>query len=378
MKKALLFLSYITALLLMAVLGLYMTGNSHLIKGLRLSYLKGNTTANIYDHHDFDTKVVNNGEYISRLNESSNYNRLKLSADLENMLKKTETTSFLVMHRDTLLLENYYLGHTDSTCSNSFSMAKTITSTLVQMAIEEGKIKSWDVKVKDFLPWLQGQYANELTLRHLSTMTAGLDWDESYFNPFGVTAKAYYGDDVLSVMKGVKVINKPGQEFIYQSGATELLGMCLKTAINQSLAEYASNKFWNPLGAEHKAYWHTDKEDGMELAYCCFNAISRDFARIGRMMLHQGTVGNTHFVDSSFIQLATAPFKDKEYGHSFWLGESMGKKFYLLQGTMGQFIVIVPEMDVVIVRTGHKIQKGKNRVPHCVQTYTDEVLKMLQ
>ncbi|MBK8658643.1 MAG: serine hydrolase [Bacteroidetes bacterium] len=108
------------------------------------------------------------------------------------MLEKTKTVAFLVLKEDSILCEQYWDNYTDSSRSNSFSMAKSITTMLAQVAIQKGFLKDWNQKVKTILPELTGPYADSLELWHLSTMSSGLDWDENK-DPFSVTAKAYYG-----------------------------------------------------------------------------------------------------------------------------------------------------------------------------------------
>ncbi len=372
------FLAYLGGMLMLLIALAYITGYSYLIKGIRLSYLSGHKSANIYDGKDFDTRMVSNSNYISPLHESNSYNKTPLSEALTDMLQKTNSTSFLVYKKDSLVCELYYLGHNDSTKSNSFSMAKSITTVLVQQAIQSGKIPGWDTKVKTYLPWLKGAFANELTLHHLSTMTAGLDWQESYVNPLSITARLYYGDDAVKTMQKVSVSNKPGQDYVYQSGATQLLGLCLSKAVGTSVSEFASTHLWQKLGAEMPATWHNDHEMGNELTYCCFNAISRDFTRLGVMLLHHGkNMKNDNLVDSSFIALATQKNKVAWYGKSFWIGKSADQDWFMMHGTQGQFIIVVPKSDIVIVRTGHKMIKGvKSKIPACAQVYADETIRL--
>lgn len=366
---------FLLGFLLVASLVLWILGYGYLFRGVQLTYLKGYSSANIYDGQDFDTRLVPKKNTISALQKSANYNKTILSPALQNMLFETSSTSFMVIKNDSIIYEKYFLTHADTTRVNSFSMAKTITALLVQMAIEDGRIPNWETKVKNYLPWLEGQYATELTLRNLSNMTAGLDWEESYYNPFGITAEAYYGRDIEKTMHKVKVVSKPGKEFVYQSGATQLLGLCLKKALGKPLSVYASEKLWIPMGAELDATWHTDRPGGTELSYCCFNAIARDFARIGEILLHHGRWNNHHFVDSNFVATMKTPFLDDNYGQALWLGKSGKTIWSMFQGTLGQYIILVPEKNTVIVRTGNAQKKGKQRIPDCAQTYVDELLK---
>lgn len=372
------FVAYLAALILGVILIAYLTGYGYLVKGVRLSYLSGHTSANIYDGEDFDTRDIPRGAETLPLPAALGFNKNELPKALEAMLKETSSTSFLVLHHDSMVWEKYYQDHSDSAASNSFSMAKTITTLLVQRAIQEGKIKSWDEPAIHYLPWLEGPHAAELTLRHLSSMTAGLDWKESYYDPFGITARLYYGDAAEETMKKVKVTEVPGKKFVYQSGATQLLGFCLKNATGKPVGELASEWLWKPIGAERKATWHTDKDGGMELTYCCFNAVTRDYARLGKLMLHFGKVNDQSIIDSSFIANATKANLDPIYGQAVWIGATGKLPWYALQGTLGQYIAVVPAADLVIVRTGnHQKKAGKGKIPTCLQTYVDECVKQL-
>ena len=233
------------------------------------------------------------------------------------------------------------------------------------------------------MPWLAGEFAKDITLRNLSTMTAGLDWNESYVSPFGVTAKAYYSNDVEAVMKQVAVIKKPGENFQYQSGATQLLGLVLKKALDKngkynSVSEFAQENLWNKIGAEYPAFWSLDADNGKELTYCCFDATARDFAKLGQLVLHHGkSAWGESIIDSTFLEMAQKPYKSANYGHSFWIGEVEGITFPYFQGLKGQYIAIVKDSNAVIVRTGHGVDKSNGSpVFDCIKTYVSEGLKL--
>lgn len=374
------------ALFSMVVLSaiIYLSPYRYLVKGISLTYLKGEKSANYLDWKDFDLREMQNNPNKIYYIPSKKYSKSDgLDTQLLLMLTKTNSGSYLVIKSDTIVSEHYFNGITDSSQTNSFSMAKTITTLLVQKAIQEKIIDSWDDKVIDYLPWLTGEFAKELTLRNLSTMTAGLDWNESYVSPFGVTAKAYYSNDVEAVMKQVAVIKKPGENFQYQSGATQILGFVLKKALDKtgkykSVSEFAQVHLWNKIGAEYSAFWSLDAENGRELTYCCFDATARDFAKLGLLVLHNGknTWGES-IIDSAFLDMAQKPFKSVNYGHSFWLGETKGIAFTYFQGLKGQYIAIVKNENAVIVRTGHGIDKSHGGpVFDCIKTYVSEGVKL--
>lgn len=367
--KGLLYASGVIGLL---ILILYFSPYRYLLKGIRLTYLKGKSSANFYDKQDFDLRKVETGTGILLLPRSVYYNKAELTGEIKDMLSKTNSGSFLVLRNDSIIAEHYFNGHSDTTASNSFSMAKSIVNMLVQIAIQEGKIKSWDDKALTYLPWLSGPYAKELTLRHLSTMTAGIDWSEKYKDPFSIMAKAYYSDDVDALMRSTPVVDKPGETFKYQSGSTQLLSMALRQATGKSPADYASEKLWKKIGMEEPAYWHLDKANGSELCYCCFNAISRDYARLGILLERKGM----GIVDSNFMVEARKPFKADHYGHSFWIANKTAHPFFFMHGFQGQYIAVVPSQNLIIVRTGAGQQRGEMPTPDCIQLYVKESVKM--
>lgn len=359
--------------------GTYVTGNQFLLKGLWAAYLHGNTSATIGDAQFFDTRTVQAGDPIP-WKVSDYFYEWDITGDLRKSLEETETVAFLMVSDGEIVFEEYWGGYSDSSRSNSFSMAKSITTMLVQCAIQDGFIEDWNQPVKDFLPELKGEYASVLTLRHLCTMTAGLDFNEHYKNPFDITAKLYYGPDVEKLLlENVPVIKQPGLgSYEYQSGATQLLGLCLMRATGRSEAEYASEKLWKPLGAVHSAEWHLDSKDGKELSFCCFNSNARDFARFGQMMLQKGNFNGTQILDTAFVDTATVPFAVPYYGHSFWICDDYGTHVYYQRGILGQYIIVIPEYDVVVVRLGHSIRGGDMEHSNDFRLIVQEVLKQLR
>jgi CubicO group peptidase (beta-lactamase class C family) len=386
----------ITAVLVGVV---WLSPYGYLIKGLRMTYLIGEKSANYLDYKGFDKReVANDPERVSVLAVSEDAGTVELSSALREMLKRTNSGSFLVFRNDSLVCERYFEPVADTVMTNSFSMAKTITCLLFQRAIEEGKIASWDEPVRKFLPWV-GKAAVEkgeavdgvspdqmeanaaaLTLRHLITMSAGLQWNESYQSPFGITAKAYYGSDIEATMREVPVVVMPGTQFEYQSGSTQLLGLVLEQVTGKHLSDLASDWLWKPLGMEAPAYWSLDKANGRELNFCCVNARSRDFGRLGLMVLHNGK----GLVDSGFLATARKPFEMGGktlvpfYGHSFWLGSVDGVDFQFFNGLKGQYIVVIPSKNMVVVRTGHGVVKPADggRIFDCVKLYVGEAVRM--
>lgn len=376
MKTVLKIAKWLVIVLVVLVATTYFTGNQFLLKGVWAAYLHGNSSATIGDAQFFDTRTVEAGT-ANPWNESNELNKSELSARLRTSLEETQSVAFLIAQNGTITYEEYWDGYDENSLSNSFSMAKSITTMLVQCAIQDGYIENWDEKVIKFLPELKGEFAEELTLRNLSTMTAGLDFNEHYSNPFDITAKLYYGPDVEKLMMNdVPVSEVPGS-YEYQSGATQMLGLALMNATGKTLANYASEKLWKPLGATHAAEWHLDNENGKELAFCCFNSNARDFARFGQMLLQNGNYNGNQILDSSFVAMATSPFVEPFYGHSFWLCDDYNTHIFYQRGILGQYIIVIPEHDLVVVRLGHKRLGNDHNHTVDFRVIVEEILKGL-
>jgi CubicO group peptidase (beta-lactamase class C family) len=328
------------------------TGKTYLFKAVYHNF------ANIDDYKIFDNNVVNN-DSIQSLYISGNYGKVLLSPNLNNDLERSSSVAVTLIKNDSLLFEKYWDGYNDSSYSNSFSVAKTITSMLIGVALKEGKIKTLQDKVGDYLPeFKEGEKAN-VKIIDLLTMSSGSNWDESYANPFSVTTEAYYGYDVYKTATAVKIIHQPGTLFEYKSGDTQLLGLILEKATGKSLSEYASEKLWKPMGASLPALWSTDSKNGNEKAYCCFNSNARDFARIGLLLLHKGNWKGKQIIDSSYCQQAVTPCMINKannnpcnyYGYQIWILPDR-PDIYFARGILGQYIIIVPAKNMVIVRLG--------------------------
>lgn len=376
-KNSKIFIGIATVLGMLFLL-IKLRGDEYLLRGLWACYLHGESSATIDDAKFFKTHNIEGAKKIWEFPSSANCNKIPLPEKLQTLLDKTGTVAFLVIHNDSILHEHYIDRNAEDEKTNSFSMAKSITTMLAQIAIQKNIFTGWHQKVKTILPELKGKHADELELWHLSTMSSGLEWDEDYKNPWTVTAKAYYGDDVRKLMLSLPIVDTPGTFYNYQSGSTELLALCLIQASGKSLADLASDWLWKPMQAKQTATWHTDGK-GTELAYCCFNTSAREFARFGKLMLHNGNWNGTQLLDSSFVQMATTPALSSFYGYSFWLDKSHGTKAFFQNGFLGQFIITIPEYNLVIVRLGKNcLPDGNDNLPEDFHIMVESVLKMVK
>ena len=370
-------------LLLMAVIILiiYMSGYNYLFKGIRLTYLKGESSSTIADGTYFPSHIISKGN-PKPWPADINYNKKPLSQELEKHLKDTESVSFLVIQHGKLLQEHYWDHYKRSTASNSFSMAKTVTVLLLGKAIDDGRIMNVNQKFTDFYPeFSEKEFGSQLTLEHLASMEAGLDWKENYKNPFGPNAASYYGFALADVVFQKKFKQNPGEKFEYQSGATQLLGFAVGRAVGMPLADYASAKLWKPLGMEQNAAWSTD-ETGVEKTFCCIQSNARDFAKLGSLLLNKGKFENMPLIDENFIGKMITPAEQSNgaYGLGIWTNYDTHIHHYYLYGLYGQYVIVVPEYDMIVVRLGHKEgeKKDSKSRPKEVEFYISEALKLAE
>lgn len=339
----------------------YLLDYDYLFKGFAKTYLRGENSATIDDGTLFPSHTVIAGK-ARPWQKDSLYNVKKLPATLQEDLKKTKTASLVIIKNGKLLHEEYWDGYTPNSQTNSFSMAKGIMVLLYGKAIDDGKIISPDQPFSDFYEnYKNVEYGSKLTLENLAKMEAGLNWNEDYKNPFSPNAKAYYGNSLAEAvfLKGFK--NEPGSKFEYQSGATQLLGFAVRKAVNQPIASYLSAKIWKPLGMEHNAGWTTDG-NGMEKTFCCIQSNARDYAKIGQMMLDNGKVDSLQLFKPEFLKRITTPTKlsNGAYGMGIWTNEDAKYQHYYFWGMLGQYIIVVPEKQLVIVRTGSYDEQPKD------------------
>lgn len=376
MKKVIRILLYVAVFLLMVIVLLPAHYKRALIYG----------HANIDDFKIFENRSVQNAQGIPWQHDSS-YNVQEINPAHLSVFDTFGTTAFVVIKDKKIIHEEYWDGASDTTISNSFSAAKSIVSLLLGCLLDEGKIKSLNQPITDFLPDFKNTNGFTLSLKDLLTMSSGIDWDEGYSSLFSPTTKAYYGGQLAQQMLNLNVTKEPGKIFEYQSCDTQLLSLIIEKVSGKSLAEFASEKLWKPLGAEHPALWSLDRVDGVEKAYCCFNSTATDFARIGQMVLDSGQFNNQQIVSKAYLKEATSAaswLKGEDgkpldyYGYQFWMLAYKGRKVVYARGILGQYIFIIPSLNTVVVRLGTaRSEKRVNNLPADIFTYLDATLELV-
>ncbi len=275
-------------------------------------------------------------------------------------LRDADTRAFVVVHNDRVVYERYFAGADAQTRETSFSVAKSFVSTLVGIAIKQGRIGSIDDAVTDYLPELAERDARfrRITLRDLLTMTSGLRYHESGLPwPFGDDTYTYLGTDLREVaLERSRIEEPPGRHWLYNNYNPLLLGLVLERATGGSVSADLSAVLWRPLGAERDASWNLDSDaSGFEKMESGLNATARDYARFGLLFLHHGRWHGRQIVSAGWVRAATAPRVQTPYGNPYgyfwWIDGRRPEDFYAF-GNYGQYIYIAPHGRTVIVRTG--------------------------
>lgn len=353
----------IVVLIALASIVAVASGNGYLLKGVSCTYLKGHSTAHIYDLSYFDSREVKN-KTPQPWKENTRLGTLKLTPEEEGYHELFRSAAYLVIENDEIVFEKYWDEHNELAVSNSFSMVKSVTALMIGIAHDEGLIKSLDEPACTYVPELcLGAEKNKtITIRDLLSMTSTLDFDEHYGDPFGFMARATYGSDLAEVTyNGFTAQKEPGSEWEYLGGNTLLLGFILENVTGKTLSDYLSEKLWTPMGAESPAQWALDKKGGREKSYCCFNATARDFSRLGKLLLHRGNWGGDQLVSAKFIDEMVTPLavpdgngaEADHYGYQIWLDEQGGEKIINYRGMLGQYITVIPSRNLIIARLGH-------------------------
>ena len=342
----------------------------------------------IDDYPIFESRVIKAAD-TSPWAKSEFYNEMKTPAAVDNTAQELQTIAYLVVKDSAIVFEKYWDDYSESSLTNSFSMAKSIVSLLVGVAIDHGYIHSIEQPVSDFLPEYPQFKKSGITIRDLLTMSAGFDWDASYSGVFSPNTKAYYGNNLEYLMSDIKVVDKPGERVYYQSGVTQILAMVLQKAIGQNISDYASSMLWTPMQAEYDALWCLDHKDGMEKAYCCFNSNARDFARFGQLILNKGEWNGRQLVSSEYIEDATNPapglvsqyddLPNYLYGYQFWCLNYKGETIPYYRGMLGQYIFVLKDRNAVVVRLGHKRMDGRTtqHYPADIDVWLDSATEIL-
>ena len=290
---------------------------------------------------------------------------------LDDLLARSGTQGFLVVKDGKVVEERYFNGADETSKFTSWSVGKSFTSTLVGLALADGKIKSVDDPITEYLPELKGSGYDTVPIKDILEMSSGVKFTEEYGNgqsDVSIMWNATMVQESQSIGDYAKTLGRaeaPGTKFVYRSVDTAVLGMLVHRVTGERLADMLSRRIWQPLGMEHDATWLTDRSGpaGLEAAFCCINATLRDYARFGLLFLHRGKSGDRQLVPEKWIDEATNPQSPQVrygplfrgapigYGYQWWLPAAGDDHPYTAEGVFFQFVYVNPKYNLVIVKT---------------------------
>lgn len=280
---------------------------------------------------------------------------VKKYSSLEEMLEKTNTTSFVVMKDGKLLYENYLNGIEQGDRTQIFSVTKAFTTSILGIAIQEGKIKSIDQPVSDFIPEFKEGDLSKITLFHLVQMQSGLRYDE-YKRVFQ-TLVYYNRKNSRDAFSKLKLKHEPGTVFKYKSIDTQILGECIEKAVGQPFLDYAYTKLFSKLGFQDPLAWSVDSEESGQIKYYGgLNISGRDLVKFGDLILNNGYINDEQILSpytNTIYKDATCRNEDDKYCNGWWFNTfDDDHEVYFAAGFRGQMLFINKKSGVTIARLG--------------------------
>ncbi len=297
-------------------------------------------------------RTISKGDKVRALPQGT---PLEIAADVDAYMTRQRASAIVVLLDGELVFERYGLDFGPDGRWTSFSVAKSLTSTLVGAAIQDGAIASLDDKVTRYIPGLAGSEYDDVTVRQLLTMSSGVRWNEDYTDPASDVARfnAHQPEDGLDVtvsyMRRLEREAPPGEKWVYKTGETNLIGVLVSEATGKPLADYLSEKIWSPFGMEQDATWLLGTT-GHEISGCCIQAATRDMARFGQFILEGGVIDGARVVPEWWLQEATSTHyatdrPRRSYGYQWWTYDDGS---FAAGGIFGQGIFIDPDRRLVI------------------------------
>lgn len=316
---------------------------------------------------DFIQEGTYNGEYFPTAEwhycnpKEVGVNIAQLVEAIENISNSDYTTEgYLIIKDGYIIAEDYLRGFAFDQKHRSYSVAKSFTSAVIGIAIDKNYISSVDDKISDYYTSLTHdtvqQWKKDITIKNLLTMTSGIKWSEDGFSDndlYLMATSPNFVDYVLN--KPVEV--GPGTRWSYNSGESMLLSGIINITTNQSMLSFANENLLNPIGINNLE-WISDPEDHT-VAGWGIKANMHDYARFGYLYLHNGNWDGKQIISESWINQSLTAFSPNVpyYGYLWWLDQSedLPDDIYMARGAFGQFIIVIPSEQIIIVRVGNDI-----------------------
>ena len=303
---------------------------------------------------------------------------------IDQYMAGQRAAGIVILQDGKVRFERYGLDFDANGRWTSFSVAKSFTSTLVGAAIQDGYIKSLDDKVSEYIPGLRGSAYDDVSIRQLLTMSSGVKWNEDYEDPNSDVARFNNAkpepgmDATVSYMRKLPRAHPPGEVWHYNTGETNLIGVLVSSATKKPLAQYLQEKVWQPAGMESPATWLLGAS-GHEIAGCCIQATTRDYARFGLFVLGGGVAGGKQIVPPDWFAQATVKQKDigdpgHGYGYQWWTYDDGS---VAAQGIFGQGIFIDPKRKLVIASNANWTRATKGPEPEAREAFYKQVQALI-
>jgi len=299
---------------------------------------------------------------------------------IDAILAAQRIAGLVILQDGKVRLERYGLGFDANGRWTSFSVAKSFTSTLVGAALQDGAIKSLDDKVSAYIPDLRGSAYDDVTIRQLMMMSSGVRWNEDYEDPAADVAQFNKAkpdpgvDATVSYLRKLPRAHPPGTVWHYNTGETNLIGVLVSSATKKPLSAYLQEKIWQPAGMAAAATW-LKGATGHEIAGCCLQAATRDYARFGLFVLADGVAGGAPVVPPGWFAAATTKQQDigepgRGYGYQWWTYDDGA---VAAQGIFGQGIFIDRKRRLVIASNGDWTRASEGPEPAARQAFYKQV-----
>ena len=303
---------------------------------------------------------------------------------IEAYMREQNTAGLVILQDGKIRFERYGLGFDAAGRWTSFSVAKSFTSTLVGAALQDGHIKSLEDKVSQYIPGLRGSAYDEVSVRQLLTMSSGVRWNEDYEDPQADVAQFNNAtpdeglDATVSYLRKLPRAHPPGEVWNYNTGETNLIGVLVSSATGKPLAQYLQERIWHPAGMEASATWLLGRT-GHEIAGCCIQAATRDFARFGLFVLANGVAGGKPVVPPDWFAQATRKQKDigkpgRGYGFQWWTYDDGA---VAAQGIFGQGIYIDPQRRLVVASNSNWTRASLGPEPEAREAFYAQVRALI-